>query len=443
MTGRLPVLTAAGDTDWEARLVGAWERADLGVTVVRRCVDLADLLATAATGVARVAVVAADLRRFDREAVARLASWGVAVVAVTPSDDGPDEQRWRRLGVVELVGTAAAPQEVAEAAIRAGGSARVPAPPPTPPDTPSPDWEPAPRPGRLVAVWGPTGAPGRTTVAVGVAAELAAAGAAAVLVDADVYGGSVAQVLGLLEDAPGLAAAVRAANLGTLDAALLVGLLRAVPIGGAAPLRVLTGIVRPDRWPEFRPSSIEVVLDLLRVLAPVTIVDCGFCLEQDEELSYDTAAPRRNGATLAVLAAADQVLAVGSADPVGLARLVRGLGTVREVREGARPDGPDGGSLGVVFNRVRPGLAPGEPAREYTAALVRHAGVAPLALLPYDQPAADAALGSGRTLVEAAPASQLRRALAGLARQAGQLPAGGLARHPGRRLPRLAVGARR
>jgi len=36
-----------------------------------------------------------------------------------------------------------------------------------------------------------------------------------------------------------------------------------------------------------------------------TVVDCGFSLEQDEELSFDTAAPRRNGATLATLLAAD------------------------------------------------------------------------------------------------------------------------------------------
>ena len=35
------------------------------------------------------------------------------------------------------------------------------------------------------------------------------------------------------------------------------------------------------------------------------MVDCGFCLEADEEISFDTVAPRRNGATLAMLADAD------------------------------------------------------------------------------------------------------------------------------------------
>ena len=36
-------------------------------------------------------------------------------------------------------------------------------------------------------------------------------------------------------------------------------------------------------------------------------------------------APRRNGATLAILDAADLIIVVGAADPLGLQRLARGL----------------------------------------------------------------------------------------------------------------------
>ena len=42
--------------------------------------------------------------------------------------------------------------------------------------------------GTVVAVWGPTGAPGRTTVAITLADELARLGHETLLVDADVYG---------------------------------------------------------------------------------------------------------------------------------------------------------------------------------------------------------------------------------------------------------------
>jgi Mrp family chromosome partitioning ATPase len=44
----------------------------------------------------------------------------------------------------------------------------------------------------LAAVWGPKGGPGRTTVAVNLAFEAAAASGEVLLVDADTYGGAVA-----------------------------------------------------------------------------------------------------------------------------------------------------------------------------------------------------------------------------------------------------------
>ena len=257
--------------------------------------------------------------------------------------------------------------------------------------------------GRLVAVWGPTGAPGRTTVAVTVAAELAASGVPTLLADADVYGGVVAQVLGFLDEAPGLAAAARLANNGQLDVAALAA---AAP--QAAPnLRVLTGISRADRWPELRPSALEQVWELARSLAAVTVVDLGFCLEQDEELSFDTAAPRRNGATLATLGAADTVLAVGSADPVGMQRLLRGLTQLNEAVPGALPR--------VVINRVRRGAVGADPETQLAEALDRYAGVRDVAFVPEDREAFDTALLQARTIGDVSPDSRARLALAGVA----------------------------
>jgi MinD-like ATPase involved in chromosome partitioning or flagellar assembly len=255
----------------------------------------------------------------------------------------------------------------------------------------------------LVAVWGPTGAPGRTTVAVGVASELAHAGVASLLADADVYGGVVAQVLGFLDEAPGLAAAARLANNGQLD---LAALAKVAPVAGPG-LRVLTGISRAARWPELRPSALEQVWSLARSLAAVTVVDCGFALEQDEELSFDTAAPRRNGATLVTLERADVVLAVGAADPVGMQRLVRGLAELREAVPSAAPR--------VVVNRVRRATVGNDPHAQLTAALERYAGIPDADFVPDDRDAMDRALLEGRVLAEVAADSPARQALARLA----------------------------
>ena len=94
------------------------------------------------------------------------------------------------------------------------------------------------------------------------------------------------------------------------------------------------------------------------------MVDCGFSLEDDEELWFDTTAPRRNGATLAVLEAADTVLCVGGADPVALQRRVRALAELRD----AGTSNPSGRTQqGAAFRRP----ATRDGAR---AALTRFAG---------------------------------------------------------------------
>lgn len=420
----VPVLTAVTGAVWEVELVSELGRADHGVTVIRRCVDLADLLAAAAAGQARAALLSADLRRLDRDAVTRLAAAAVAVVGLINPGDEEAERRLRQLGVLHVLPADAGAEAISAAVVEAvdgqlsDSAQRLVANPqasqrrPSDGEWPEDTGPPGSGPGQVVAVWGPTGAPGRTTVAVGLADEAARLGVSTLLIDADVYGGVIAQVLGLLDESPGVAAATRQAAAGTLDVPALAKLAFAV----GPSLRVLTGIARADRWPELRPSSIEAVLDSARGLAPLTVLDCGFSVEQDEEIVYDTMAPRRNGATIATLEAADVVLCVASADPVGLQRVVRALSELRELLPGVTPR--------VVVNRLRRGVIPGDARREVAGALARYAGVSDPVFLPYDLGATDASLRLGKTLAEAVPGSPLRGALTELARTVAGVPAG-------------------
>jgi MinD-like ATPase involved in chromosome partitioning or flagellar assembly len=406
----IPVLTAVTGAGWESRLVAALENDHNGLEVARRCVDVADLLAAVAAGHGRAVLLSADLRRLDREILGRLAAAEVAVVGVVPVGDEQAERRLRQLGVEHVLTAEATPAEVsaqvrqaidgisvlADAGVVTRGDGRDALRDVFPDSLPTTA-------GRLVAVWGPTGSPGRTTIAVNVAAEAARLGRTALLADADTYGGAVAQVLGLLDEAPGLAGATRAANSGQLDLPALARHARQV----TPRLRVLTGITRTERWPEIRPASLEVVWALARGLAEITVVDCGFCLEQDEELSFDTAAPRRNGAVVTTLEHADVVVAVGSADPLGLQRLVRGLSDLRELVPGAE--------VRVVVNRLRSSVVGVDPERQVRRALERYAGVIAAAFVPEDRTGLDAALLRGQTLAEAAPKSAARQAIAALA----------------------------
>lgn len=248
----LSVLIAAGGASWESSAVAVLE-ASAEVSGVRRCVDVLDLVATAATGHAHAALLSIDLPGLDTDVVHRLIEARVTPIGITGPDDSYADARFGALGVStrtpvsgldridDLVVTSAALPDTPE---DLG---------PRPPDA---DETPV-GPGRIVTVWGPTGAPGRSTVAMGFACEAAAAGRSTLLIDADTYGGAVAQMLAVLDEVSGLLAAARSADTGRLGPAELARHVRQVDHG----LKVLTGIGRADRWPQLRVGSFERILD--------------------------------------------------------------------------------------------------------------------------------------------------------------------------------------
>lgn len=259
-------------------------------------------------------------------------------------------------------------------------------------------------PGAVIAVWGPTGAPGRTTTAITIASELAAEGRRVALIDADTHGSAIATSLGLFDEAPGFAAACRLAGSGGLDLAQLDRVSTRVPVD-RGEMFVLTGITSPSRWPELSAQRVDETLRIARSWADAVIVDCGFSLESDEEIVSDFFAPRRNAATLSVLAAADRVIAVGAADPIGVARLIRGHSDLTTL--------VDADKVSVLINKVRRSTVGLGAAGQIRSALERFAGIEDPVLIPYDPAAHDAALLSASTLREAAPKSPARAAIGG------------------------------
>jgi MinD-like ATPase involved in chromosome partitioning or flagellar assembly len=256
--------------------------------------------------------------------------------------------------------------------------------------------------GRVLAVWGPHGAPGRTTIALELATAMAKSGQQVSLVDADTYAPTLALLLGLDEAAAGIASACRRAETGELDVAELLRLSIAVPAGRGV-LNVLAGLNRPSRWPELSAHRLRRTLQLSREVADVTIVDIAAATESDEELSFDQQVPRRNAATIATLAEADQVLAVASADPVGIARFLQSYSELRSL-VGTKP-------LTVVANKLRSGPLGIDARGQIRRTLQRFAGVDEVHFLPEDAPAADSALLHAKPISEVARRSPLTLAL--------------------------------
>ncbi len=257
---------------------------------------------------------------------------------------------------------------------------------------------PAPSGGRVVVVWGPAGAPGRSTLAVELAVELARGGRHVALADADSHAPSLALALGLADEGPGFAAACRQAGRGLLDAAELTRISTPLGVRDGA-VDVLTGINRPSRWPELRAEHVDATLQVCRDWVEHVVVDTAAPLERDEELVSDTEGPRRNAATLAALASADLVVAVASADPLGVARFVRAHAQLRATI-GAVP-------IAVVANRLRPGALGVDSRGQVRRTLERFAGIREVAFLPLDARAADAAMLAARPIAEVAPRSPL------------------------------------
>jgi len=404
-----------------------------GLRVVRRCADVAELTAAAVAGLGSVAVLDADLG-VDRTLLDRLRAHGVRTIVSCAAEDVARNDGLGALALARGVDPVPAIRALAEAgapvadddaetgaATNAGdhlgrtaarGAAELPA-------TRSQRrrrersgadasaqgqsaTEPAPAlPPRVVAVTGPGGSPGRSTIAINLAHELAQHGEEVVLIDADLWGGAIAQTLGLLAETAGLSAAVRAADHGRLDDATFTRLAPKV----ADRLRVLPGLARAARWREVSAVSMLALLEVARRAATWVVVEVPV-LVPEEETGY-TLGPGRNDVARSLLGAAEEIVVVGAAEPVGIERLVQTLLDLDDVSTTGRRR--------VLTNRVRTSAAGPRAADSVREALARFADVADPVLVPDDRALCDRALLAGTTWRETGGRSAARTALTDLA----------------------------
>ncbi|MFF2493036.1 CpaE family protein [Agromyces sp. NPDC058064] len=380
-------LALALDASTEDRLLP--DLVEHGHAVVARMVGWRDVVESLDVLAPDVVVVGAGRGTLSAELLAACDERGIRLVGVVAND--VERAHAGALGVHELVDADA---EWAEFESLVTGGVAVP--------SRIGGGDGASSPAGVIACWGAAGAPGRTTMSVNVAAELAAAGHRVALVDADPYGGGIAPVLGLLDETPGFAAACRLAGAGALDRTELERIAQRYSAPRAA-FDVFTGLVGPSRWPELSHERVGGALATMREHYEYLVIDTGFSLERDEEITSDQFAPRRNAATFAALESADRVIAIGLADPVGLSRLLRGLDELGSLVDSERVD--------VVVNRVRQSALGIDAHAQVRQTLRRFAGITDAVLLPHDGRAADAAILGARTLRDAAGRAPLRSAL--------------------------------
>ncbi|MEB0287195.1 hypothetical protein QN355_11585 [Cryobacterium sp. 10S3] len=267
-------LLLALDRSTEDRLLA--DIVQYGHSVLARLSGGAELLAVLDRTEADVALVSAGRATLSAAVIRACDEHGVRVIALAATDQ--DRRNAAGLGLLDVIDATAEwagieavieagvviPLRVAEREATRTVSAR----------------------GTVIAVWGPSGAPGRTTLAINIAAEVAAAGHTVALVDVDSYGGGIAPALGMLDESPGFAAACRLAGTDSLTRPELERIAQRYTSPRGA-FWVLTGIGRPSRWPELSGERVSKTIEVLRKWADYVVLDTGFSLESDEEISSD------------------------------------------------------------------------------------------------------------------------------------------------------------
>lgn len=217
-----------------------------------------------------------------------------------------------------------------------------------------------PRRGNVIAIWGTSGAPGRTTVAINLAVALQRQpgfpAPRVIVIDADTYAPSIAHALGMGTEVSSLSALARHAARGELHGEHIQQALQRSGEG----LEVITGLSSPHRWREAASSTLTQCLQAARECADYIVVDvaAGTLDPLDEFGHFDAS---RDEAIAAVLNASDIVALVARSDAEGLHRLMYALEWFQ-----THINGP---ALRIVANMVCEERAGKRPAQSVAQAL--------------------------------------------------------------------------
>lgn len=324
-------------TDLESEVVEDLSRTDETHLVQRRCADLTEVIAAARAHLAQTAIISGDIDTLDATLVAELAQT-VAVVVVAGSRSAAEI---RRLGDVEVLSAHA--HEI---------SARIRRDKPIRRRRQRPHSQ-----GKMVVVWGPRGSHGRSMLVRDLgavaAAQVKSAGSASVeptgtsegvlVVDADTHSPSLAQVYGV-EESSAIIAVARQLDQGR-DGTEALHKVVTRPVGKCGKIELLVGLNTGERWKEISAPVADRLWTPIRTFAPLSIVDVSGGLEQRVERQD------RYAVTRSALGAADVVLHVAAATPVGMRRLIEhvdvGVDIARQARHIAVLTGMRASAVGV------------------------------------------------------------------------------------------------
>lgn len=391
----------------ETEVLTALSQAKPSISVARRCADLVEVLAAAQAGIGSIAII----EDADMTFIHDVHACGVQIVAVGAGENG------RERGIDAICSPFASDVLACVQSLIRNPIAPADITPVIP--------ESLKRDGRLIAVWGSNGSPGRSVIARDLAAEFASRNCAelprsrgwgrrkkahqtsarcggenatrrTLLIDADTYSPSLAQLISLNQESSALIAVSRQINMGKIATEHIERLC--IPVG---TFSFLAGLNVGSRWREIPSPVARELFTRVKEGWDVTVVDCAAQAEQ-RDFSYDD---ERDGVTCELLKAADDVVIVGQAGVLGVRRLLNCLD------EADKKDLP---RIHIAVTRVRRSRKTGDDRQEIGRILAMK-GYEDIAWISEDRQAYEEAENRGLLLREVSASSQAVKDIASLA----------------------------
>ena len=246
---------------------------------------------------------------------------------------------------------------------------------------------------KVIVVTSPYGSTGKTTVAINLAAELAAARFRVLVVDADIQGPSCANYLSLSELPAGFPGALRIAGQNRFDRSQLERL--SVELS-KPKVTLLAGSIGSQAI-EISSSSIDQMIEVAKENFDFTIIDLS---SMPHNISDSSGSENLKTLVSSVLSHGNELVVVALADPVGIFRFLQAEQSILSVFSEPK----------LVINRLRNSVIPNAK-NEIQQTLQRLASMEISGFLPDDPALIDQATKEGTAASLLARPGSFRQAM--------------------------------
>ena len=378
------VIVALGLVEWESIFVSGLGHPMFGISVQRRCVDGIDIRAAIQVVECHGVIISDATPRIDQDLIAELRERDIPLIAISS-----DCESWSDQGVTMLVQLDAKNPLIALKLVSELLSGKL-----------KPLVEEIKETGLHIAIAGFGGASGRTTTVKELSLQLKQLNLRTVMIDADTYGPSLDQELGLDLGTNGLLELCRVLEKKSAKGQSFADLVTQLRSG----LSVVPGLPRVSRWTDLRISALREFWQESKENFDAVVTDVGAILEVDQSLLHETSLPRRHAASLTALESADITIICARADCVGIARLVRGYLEFHELFAKS--------SVYVLLW----GITSEAQARDIKSAVSRHTGIESVTCIGLDWELSRQALQRTTFMSDINPRSEISLQYQGLAK---------------------------